>query len=166
MNKVVIQMLDSCRERHRTRDRLLEYDQDVVPYTPHTAGLPLIYPWENITLSVLQHQIFEIAEHYGFIGTENDFFSKLVNIKGGVVNGTIATFPVPGEFDVLYLDNETDTLYYFKILDEIITQDTADEIDAVVVETSETTTSLYIPVRALLLENSILNSGNATEYID
>jgi len=33
-----------CKERRRTRDRLLEYDMLA---RPHTAGLAMVYPWEN-----------------------------------------------------------------------------------------------------------------------
>jgi len=36
-----------CKERWRTRDRLLEYDISIMPARPRTAGLAMVYPWEN-----------------------------------------------------------------------------------------------------------------------
>jgi len=43
-----------CKERWRTRDRLLEYDESIMPLRPHSAGLSMIYPWENVTLLTLE----------------------------------------------------------------------------------------------------------------
>jgi len=53
--------LDWNRERYRTRDLLLEYDTAIMPARPRTAGLAMVYPWENLTLSTLKAQIIEIA---------------------------------------------------------------------------------------------------------
>ena len=78
-----MERLDPCRERHRTRDLLLEYDLNImpphpraggisivypwgssaydnvidmsIPTRPHTATLSMIYPWENTSLNILSH---------------------------------------------------------------------------------------------------------------
>lgn len=62
-----------CKERWRTRDLLLEYDSHIMPPRPRTAGLGMIYPWENISISSLIKQLFMIAAENGFLGTEADF---------------------------------------------------------------------------------------------
>lgn len=149
-------------ERWRTRDRLLEYDISIMPPAPHTGGIITPYPWENTTLSMLSHQLYQIAANNGFTGTEQDFLLKFSSNENEVVVGTIATFPIEGNTKYLYLDQETGILYYFKIFDEAIDASAAERIGAVMVSS----TNVYIPVRAMLLENTILDCGDATEYID
>ena len=151
--------LDWNRERYRTRDRLLEYDFSIYPAVPHTAGLPIIYPWENIALGQLSHSIINIAKLNGYTGTEEEFWNQFSS--GGIHYGTLETFPVPGVDYDLYLDTKTDVLYYFKTIKEIIYTDRAAKIDAAIVgysiieDTEEVVTYLYIPVKALPFEQTI-----------
>ena len=65
----VIPMKTWNRERKKTRDRLLDYDASIMPIMPSTASLPYIYPWENITLSILSNQIFKVAQLNGYTGS-------------------------------------------------------------------------------------------------
>lgn len=157
-----------CRERWRTRDRLLEYDPRIMIPRPHTAGLPMIYPWENSSLSVISHQLFLIAQNNGFDGEENEFLERFASAgKGGVNIGTIDTFPIPGVEDQLYLDTESEILYYFKIAPAEISTEIADKIGAEVVGRAEDDSIyVYIPVRALPIEPLLLDCGSSTELID
>ena len=154
-------------ERQRTRDLLLEY---VIPPRPRSAGLAMVYPWENITLAQLSKQIFEIVRKYGYNGTEELFWSKF--LEGNVITGTLETFPVPGEENNLYLDKETEILYYFKATKSIVYTDLCAKIGAAIVGTSiiedteEIITYLYIPIKSLPMENLIIDCGSAAEYMD
>lgn len=157
-----------CEERWRTRDRLLEYDSNIMPPRPHSAGLSMIYPWENINLTNLAKAIYQIAINHGFTGTENNFWEKFTIGTGTIVTGIVATFPVPGEEDTLYLDLQTDILYYFKETTSFITPTEAIQygIEIVGISQDNSTQYLYIPIRAMLMEDTILNCGDAAEYID
>lgn len=153
-------------ERWRTRDRLLDYDFSIVPAAPHTAGLSMVYPWENTALSMLSYQLYEIAKNNGFFGDLETFLARFGSNDGHIVEGTIETFPVPGNTTDLYLDVETGIVYYFKSTDGTVLPDAAAIIGAEIVGSEGTTTYLYIPIRALLIEDTILDCGTAAEYID
>lgn len=183
------------KERWRTRDRLLEYDFSIVPAYPHSGGiavpypqeseripisipylanvdLPMIYPWENIALSVLSHQLYLIAVDNGYTGTETEFLVRFANGDGDsgdsekeVIIGTLTTFPMPGAIDKLYLDRETGILYYFKATNLPVNEQAAEDMGIVITETHGNVTYLYIPVRALPIENLIYNCGDASDYI-
>lgn len=157
-----------CRERRRTRDRLLEYDIAIMPPRPHTAGLAMIYPWENTSLSTLSHQVYLIAKNNGFVGEETEFWERFShNSTGGVNIGTIETFPIPGMEDQLYLDVETEILYYFKIASQNVSEEIADQYGAEVVgRTEDGSIYVYIPVRALPIEPLLIDCGSSTELID
>lgn len=156
-----------CRERKRTRDRLLEYNPMIIPPRPHTAGLAMIYPWENSSLAILQHQLFIIAQNNGYDGEEIDFLARFAQNSSGVNTGTIDTFPVPGVENQLYLDIETEILYYFKIAPDGISAEIADKVGAEVVgRADDNSIYVYIPVRALPIEPLLLDCGSSTESID
>lgn len=166
------QKLDWNRERYRTRDLLLEYDYNIMPAHPRAAGLPIIYPWENQSLSVISYQLYEIAKNYGFPGTVDEFFSKFSLYGGNIIKGTVNTFPIPGNENNLYFDEESEILYYFSAKNMEILSETAAKIGAAIVgysvvkDTQEIITYLYIPVKASLVADTILDSGDASEYID
>lgn len=131
-------VLDFCRERHRTRDRLLEYDTSIMPSYPHTAGLPIIYPWENINLAQLLVQLYAIAQGNGFPGTLDefkDFFGVYLGARS-IEYDYFINFPEEGETNKLYFDLGEKILYYW---------DTAE----------------YIPVNAMLIANTTLEGGGA-----
>ena len=151
-----------CQERKRTRDRLLEYDLDINILRPHTAGLPMIYPWERQELSILSHQIYQIGVLNGYSGTEDDFWQDFL-MGSEVVFDTYENFPIPGEDKTLYLDRSSDTLYYFKETQEAINESAAEEAGAIIVGGDGNVTYLYIPVRAILIENTILNCGTGID---
>lgn len=176
-------------ERWRTRDRLLEYDFNIVPPHPHSAGipfiypleemnlspllplsinsaeLPVIYPWEEMHTAIIEREIYEIAVKNGYDGTAEHLWS-VFSADGFVVTGTIDTFPIPGNENNLYLDEETGILYYFKATSNPVDEEAVARVGAAIVGISrvngEEITYLYIPVRALLLEDTILNCGDAT----
>ena len=158
------------RERWRTRDRLLEYDSNIYPMVPHTAGLQMVYPWETLQLGQLATSLLKLAKQYGFTGSEDLLFNRMFN--GNLYKGTLTTFPIPGDENCLYLDTETDILYYFKATTETVYAEHAAQVGAIIVghsiieDTEEIITYLYIPIRALPIENTIFNSGDAAEYID
>ena len=159
------------RERKRTRDRLLQYDFSIIPAHPHSAGLPMIYPWENLMFNELQNALLQLAKKHGYTGDDNAFYDKFFNVSS-IMRSPFANFPIPGQEDSLYLDEDTDILYYFKQTSNTIDIQTAASNGIVIVgnkvdqNTNETITYMYIPVRALPIEDLILNSGTAAEYID
>ena len=159
------QKLNWNRERWRTRDLLLEYDTAImpphpragglatvypwgsayydnvidysVPKMPHVARLSMIYPWENTSLNILNHQLYLIAVQNGFDGTEDDFKELFRGYVGprSIMFATYDAFPETGITDKLYFDLETKILYYWN-----------DE---------------YIPVNAMLIAETALNGGEA-----
>lgn len=159
--------LDWNRERHRTRDLLLEYDFDRLPARPHTAGLNIIYPWEDTNLHIFAKELYQLVLNNGFTGTLEQFLNRFCVEQEytQVVKGTVNTFPMPGIENNLYLDIETSILYYFKITNAPINPELVNKIGAIMT-TDEDKSYLYIPVRAMLIEDIILNGGSAAEYID
>ena len=153
-------------ERYRTRDRLIDYDFSIVPAAPHSAGLSMVYPWENVALDQLAIQIFILAKNHGFDGTEEQFWNRFVNPS--VVVSTLDEFPIPGDENTLYLDRETDVLYYYKNAEHIEHPERIARVGGAIVGYSiiGDITYLYLPVRALLMEDIILDCGDATNNID
>ena len=148
-----------CKERKRTRDLLLEYD--VVPFHHRAGGLSIVYPWENTDVSVFEQQFFKMARDNGYEGTKEEFWKMFSN--SGIVPGELNTFPVPGDIKSLYFDVSTGIVYCFK---NITTQEELDELvemGGTVVGKSEDelTTYLYIPIKTLLIENTVLYGGEA-----
>lgn len=154
------------RERKRTRDRLLDYYIHEILPMPQTQIVNPVYPWYDQSLSRLSRQIYDIAVMNGFVDTEPNFWAKFS--RGAVTSSVLSQFPVPGNENELYLDTETDVLYYFKQTENEINMQYADLNGVEIVGKSEddTLTYLYIPVRALPIEDLIINSGTAAEYID
>lgn len=188
-----MKITDWNHERKRTRDRLIEYDISIMPLYPHSGGIAVpypqeaenititipsiiaearlkaIYPWENYSLTILSHQMYLIARDSGFPGTEKQFLEKFGSLntitENNVIVGTINTFPIEGDTNALYLDKETGILYYFKATENRINEEIAAITGAVIKGKENEMTFLYIPVRALLIEDTILNCGDASEYI-
>lgn len=160
--------IDWNYERYRTRDRLLEYDFTIYPAAPHTAGLTMIYPWENTILNELSHNFFQLAKKNGYTGPEELLFSRF---NGGSVHSysTLDEFPAPGIVNDLYLDTTTQILYYYVATTNPIDVDKIAIIGGAIVGYSiigdETETRLYLPIRALPMEDVIYNCGDAAEYI-
>lgn len=153
-----------CRERKRTRDLLLDYDFTILPARPRSAGLAMVYPWENLALSTLSKQILTIARNYGFEGDEDAFWERFAT--GAIQFGTLDTFPIPGDEHSLYFDKETDILYYFREANAITDPDAADKAGAQVVGEDGDTLYIYIPIRALPIEPMFLDCGTAADYIN
>ena len=133
-----------CKERWRTRDRLLEYDINIMPARPHTAGLAMIYPWEDFSWEIPDYQIlgewlFSLAVASGYQGSKNDlrnnFGSYLERNHQEIIFGTLSTFPVSGEKNKLYFDLTEKILYYWD--------------------------NEYIPANAMIIANTILEGGEA-----
>lgn len=149
------------RERKRTRDRLSDYE---------ISKFDLVYPWYNHSLNVLSKQLYELASKHGFTGTQDNLINNL--FQNSIMIESFENFPIPGNINLLYLDNETSILYYFKETTNDINIEVAETVGAKIVGqntdevTGNTITYMYIPVRAMLIENSIINGGDAAEYID
>lgn len=154
------------RQRKRTRDRLLEYYLSAPLLNPQTTIIDSVYPWHNYSLAMLSRQIYQLAVRHGFNDTEPKFWEKFAH--SDIAYGALSTFPIPGNTDRLYLDTETDILYYFKQTTAQINIQQADLNGVEIVGHSDDglITYLYIPVKALPIEDLIINSGTAAEYID
>ena len=124
-------------ERQRTRDLLLEYDTSIMPPRPRAGGLCVLYPRENTSLNVLNHQLYLLAVANGFEGTEEDFKQLFTSYVGqrSIMFATYSEFPETGIASKLYFDLEEKILYYWE--------------------------NGYIPVNAMLIANTNLNDGKA-----
>lgn len=129
-----------CKERWRTRDRLLEYDINIMPPRPHAAGLGLVYPWEDQSLSMLMHQLFELAKKNGYTDTETAFHTAFGTIfqDKQIIYSVFNEFPETGDDMHFYYDTYDNILYAW--------QDNE-----------------YVPINTLLIPDTILNAGNADE---
>lgn len=156
------------RERKRTRDRLLKCDMNELLPSPYTNVIDTIYPWTNQSLGILQQYLYEIAKKHGFTGEKDKLFERFS--KGTVTYATIDTFPIHGSPQQLYLDNETDVLYYAKTISQIQNIQQLYSMGIIISDTvsdeNNTLYYLYIPIRALPIENLIFSGGTAADYID
>lgn len=154
--------LDWNRERYRTRDRLLDFTTSMLPPHLEQEGPSLVYPYANVNLAMLEQEILAIAESYGFEGNMDALWNRLLSISG-IVRDIVTNFPEIGEPNVFYLDTESDILYYYKQTTSQVDPATAEENGIYIAGFDEQTgtTYLYIPVRAMLIEDSILNGGNS-----
>ena len=158
-----------CNNRKLTRDLLLEYDFNIMPPRPRAAGLGaiynwgnfipfferigelpfppiqtnigMIYPWENTALSIFSHQLYKVMIMHGFVGSEEDFYNGFINYVSDreIIFDDYNNFPENGSTQLLYFDLQEKILYYWE--------------------------NEYKPVNALLIENTILNSGTAADEI-
>lgn len=151
--------------RNLTRDLLLEYDPQVMSFHYRMAGLSVVYPWENMNRAIVSKEIYEIAKNSGFEGSEEEFWKSF---SGGiVVRGTIETFPVPGNELNLYLDDNTNVVYFFKAIRDEVDDKVAEEIGAYIVgsevikfeDGEDDVLYLYIPIRALPLLKTLIVGG-------
>lgn len=129
-----------CKERWRTRDRLLDYDIHIVPPRPHAAGLGMVYPWENYSLASLTRQLYEIAMRNGYTDTESAFceaFGTVFQDKQ-IIFSVFVEFPENGDNNHLYYDTNDNILYAWK-------------------------NNEYVPIDTLLIPDTILNAGDANE---
>lgn len=127
-------------ERARTRDLLLEYDKHIMPPHPHSAGLAIIYPWENISINMIAQEIYALARSSGYNDSFLEFQSHFGAFLGEkpIISATYSNFPETGELNKLYFDTIEKILYCWN-------------------------NSTYVPVNALLITDTILDSGGAPE---
>lgn len=132
------------KERHRTRDLLLEYDKTIIPFhlragglNPVSQNLSIVYPWENTALSIFSNQLYKIAIIHGYTGTEKEFLNRLANYTSDkqIIFETFNNFPQYGSSDKLYFDIEEKVLYCWD--------------------------NNYIPVNATLIADTIIEGGEA-----
>lgn len=116
---------------------------DVCPPRPRAAGLSIIYPWENMNLTIFAQQLYQIAARSGYEDTEETFMNNFGSYLGNkpILYAVFANFPETGENDKLYFALDEKILYYW------------DETE-------------YKPVKATLIDDTILYSGDASEYYD
>ena len=118
-------------------DVLIDNTDDLMPPQPHAARINMVYPWENTALSILYKQLYIIAVHYGFTGTEDDFANNFFTYVGEkqIIFALFNDFPQVGSTEKLYFDLEEKILYYWD--------------------------NDYIPVNAMLIANTKLDGGEA-----
>lgn len=151
-----------CEQRWKTRDRLLEYDINVENIEPNPIILNNVFPWDNLQLSVLGQQLYMIAANNGYTGTRDTFLERfaLGSEPNFVVCDTRADFPAIGSIATLYLDHSTSILYYAistATLDAVLLE----RIGGFIGTEENHLYYCYIPVRALPIEDIILNGGGA-----
>ena len=125
--------------RAQTRDLLLEYDHNIIPPRPRAAGLAMVYPWENMPLTIFSKLLYSVAVKHGFTGSEQAFFEKFITFSSDkeIYFGELVTFPETGADNMLYFDTTESILYYWD--------------------------NQYIPVNALLIPDTILDAGTSTD---
>ena len=94
-------------------------------------------------MTVFAKQLFQFAAASGFDGDENTFFSSFGSFLGNksILYANFADFPEEGEAAKLYFALDEKILYYW--------------------DNTE-----YKPVKATLIDNTIIYSGDASEYYD
>lgn len=124
-------------ERTRTRDLLLQYDKINIPPKPQAVSLESVYPWENLSLSILSKQLFTLALKSGFNETEADFYEKFGSFlqNKNTIFMNFIDFPDIGENNKLYFALDEKVLYYWD--------------------------NEYIPVNTMLIADTIINGGEA-----
>lgn len=141
-------------ERWKTRELLENNTSDGIPF----SNIKTVYPWENMQLSILSKQIYDIAKSNGYNKDEKEFWKKFS--KDNIIVDSLENFPPIGEKDTLYLDKNSGILYYFISTDGIIYKELADILNTRIISSdelsSENITNLYIPIKAMPIENLIL----------
>lgn len=149
--------LDMCKERWKTRDLIMDSN-----ISSPFSSIQSVYPWENIQLSHLSKQIYQIAVNSGYTESEENFWSKFS--KDAVITGTINDFPAEGETNKLYLDDNSGILYYFIKTTQPVHLELANAIGAIITSgEEETETYVYLPIKALPIENLIFSGGEIGE---
>ena len=120
-------------------------------------NIQTVYPWENMQLSILSDQIYKLAQKYGYNKDKETFWKKFS--EGTIIFENLEDLPAIGDENKLYLDKKSGTLYYFTTTTNIIYHELADAVGAIVQE-NETVTNLYIPIKALPIENLIIGGGD------
>lgn len=130
-------------DRPKTRDLLLEYDINICPPRPHAAGLPVVYPWENMSLTVFAKQLFNVAANSGYNGSESEFMQNFGSYLGAkpIIYTDFTNFPEEGETEKLYFALDEKIMYYWDGTE-------------------------YKPVKATLIDNTIIYSGDASDYYE
>ena len=161
--------------RRLTRDVLLEYNNNIMPPKPRAAGLDVVYPWENMSLSnltkdlLLEYNNNIVPPQPHTVGLsmvypwENISLSNLakqlylISLQSGYTgtqNEFMANFGAYLQNKEIIFNNydnfpETgDNAYLYFDLDEKILYYWDNE---------------YIPINTLLIENTILNAGSSTD---
>lgn len=149
-------------QRKATRDKLLE----VYKYQPkdlsYINSIQSVYPWEKMQQSQLEQQLYQIAVDNGFTGTVEEFKRRYTDAFAGgrVINGTIDTFPVPGEYQNIYYDTDSNIIYHFvAATTSELNPQLATLVGSYIVGEEGDLTYLYVPIRALLIENMIIGGG-------
>lgn len=137
-------------ERYRTRDLLLEYDKDIMPPRPRAAGLKIIYPWESIMLSNFIDQLYQVAVENGYSGTKDEYLSKNAEVLNAneIITGKLDSFPIPGNIENIYFDNEKAILYYYQFIEGEIDTTSPKFADARIFIDEDNNTHLYIPIES------------------
>lgn len=127
-----------CKERRRTRDLLLEYDAAIMPPRPRTAGLSMVYPWEDLALATFKQQLYQVLGDNGLNWSEEKLDEILEAIKNNrqILYAHYNNFPARGETEMLYFDLDDKVLYYWE-------------------------NNKYTPINTLLIAETILQGGGA-----
>lgn len=146
--------LDMNKDRWKTSTLTLDTNQYQA-----ANNIQTVYPWENIQNSQLAKQIYNIAKLYGNTDpTKEEFWTSIS--KKTIVIDTLENFPLVGDEDTLYFDKNGGVLYYFVSTTNIVYTELAEAVGAII-ETNdeEQITYLYIPIKAIPIENLILGGG-------
>ena len=144
--------------RWKTRDLLINTNNETIPF----SSIRTVYPWENLELNALSEKIYKIAQKYGYNNTEEAFWTRFS--EGTVIVDTADNFPSIGEENKLYLDKNNGIVYYFMTTTQKVNNELINAIGAFITEDStEEITYLYIPIRAMPIENLIIKGGDINE---
>lgn len=143
--------------RQLTRDLLLSYDFSIVPPHPIYAGLNYVYPWENISLMSFSKQFLQLAVLNGFSGNEKELWE---HFEGGIIlYSNIIDFPEIGNEKNLYLDSNSNIIYCFNFLSPESAVNIEEKGGIITGHSQdETIFYAYLPLRTLLIEDTILKS--------
>lgn len=137
--------LDMDKDRWKTSELTL----DTNAYQA-ANNIQTVYPWEKLQRSQLIGQLYQVAVENGYTGTKDEYLTKYSEIfkANEIISGKVNDFPIPGDTQNLYFDNETHTLYYYQFFEGKTDTTIQELIGARIIIDDENNTHLYVPIKS------------------
>lgn len=136
--------LDMNKDRWKTSE--LTLDTNVYQAA---NNIQTVYPWERLQRSQLIEQLYQVAVENGYNGTRDEYLSKNAEVLNAneIITGKLDSFPIPGNIENIYFDNEKAILYYYQFIEGEIDTTSSKFADARIFIDEDNNTHLYIPIK-------------------